>query len=144
MYLYDKESFLLLKYSDHGTLQDVINHYKRSKIASKKTMDEYIAMFYTIELLRIVETLHNECNIIHCDIRPENLLILNENCKVWENWTKEGAKGWECKGLKLIDFGNCIDMKLYPKGTMFQGEGPIKCIEMQTGKPWTYQVCLQC
>jgi hypothetical protein len=61
----------------------------------------------------------------------------------WLDW-QPGAKGrWVHKGLKLIDFGRSIDMSLYPEGTKFRGDSHVdsfRCIEMQTGKPWTFQV----
>lgn len=49
--------------------------------------------------------------------------------------------------IQLIDFGCSIDMSLLPKNTTF--EHVIKtedftCIEMQTGKRWTYQTDLYC
>ena len=47
------------------------------------------------------------------------------------------------KYLKLIDMGRGIDMSLFPRGTVFNtksGTSGFDCIEMQTGRPWTYQV----
>lgn len=45
--------------------------------------------------------------------------------------------------LKLIDFGQSIDMSLFPPGTTFTAKVTTKgfqCSEMQTNRPWTYQV----
>ena len=47
--------------------------------------------------------------------------------------------------MQLIDFGQSIDMSKYPKGTTFMAKvktSGFQCIEMQTDRPWTYQVQL--
>lgn len=49
--------------------------------------------------------------------------------------------------IQLIDFGCGIDMTLFPEGTKFTQiikTEDFTCIEMQTGKPWTYQTDLYC
>lgn len=46
-------------------------------------------------------------------------------------------------GLALIDLGQSIDMKLFPKGTTFTGKcetSGFQCTEMLSNRPWTYQV----
>lgn len=46
-------------------------------------------------------------------------------------------------GLALIDLGQSIDMKLFPKGTVFTGKcetSGFQCPEMLSNKPWNYQV----
>lgn len=50
-------------------------------------------------------------------------------------------------GLTIIDFGQSIDMTLFPEGTAFTGKcetSGFQCIEMITGKPWNYQVWITC
>lgn len=45
--------------------------------------------------------------------------------------------------MQLLDFGRSIDTTLYQDGTVFVGDSvtqAFRCIEMQTGKPWTFQV----
>ena len=49
--------------------------------------------------------------------------------------------------IQLIDFGCSIDMSMLPDGTKFKQvikTQDFTCIEMQTGKPWTYQTDLYC
>jgi checkpoint serine/threonine-protein kinase len=51
------------------------------------------------------------------------------------------------KILKLIDFGRSIDMRQFPQGTTFSATvetSGFQCIEMKTGRPWTYQVESSC
>ncbi|XP_011835920.1 PREDICTED: mitotic checkpoint serine/threonine-protein kinase BUB1 isoform X3 [Mandrillus leucophaeus] len=46
-------------------------------------------------------------------------------------------------GLALIDLGQSIDMKLFPKGTIFTGKcetSGFQCVEMLSNKPWNYQI----
>uniref|UniRef100_A0A2R8MQ62 BUB1 mitotic checkpoint serine/threonine kinase n=1 Tax=Callithrix jacchus TaxID=9483 RepID=A0A2R8MQ62_CALJA len=45
-------------------------------------------------------------------------------------------------GLALIDLGQSIDMKLFPKGTAFTAKcntSGFQCVEMLSNKPWNYQ-----
>ena len=51
-------------------LQDVIN----SHIVVERHMDEVLCMYYTIEMLRMLETLHS-VGIIHGDFKPDNMLV---------------------------------------------------------------------
>jgi serine/threonine protein kinase len=44
-----------MDYYPNGTLHDIINAY----MANGKRLDENIALYYTVELLRIVESLHS-------------------------------------------------------------------------------------
>lgn len=49
--------------------------------------------------------------------------------------------------LQLIDFGQSIDLKLYPKGQVFRQRVSTKnfiCTEMMDNKPWTFQTDLFC
>lgn len=46
-------------------------------------------------------------------------------------------------GLVLIDFGQSIDMTLFPDGAQFTAHcmtSGFQCTEMLSGRPWTYQV----
>lgn len=46
-------------------------------------------------------------------------------------------------GLALIDFGQSIDMTLFPDGAQFMARcmtSGFQCTEMLSGRPWTYQV----
>ncbi len=54
--------------------------------------------------------------------------------------------GRSTKVLVLLDFGLCIDMARFPGETVFKVDKErsekrsFPCIEMLTGRPWTYQV----
>lgn len=51
-------------------LQDVINSY----LVIGQLMDEVLCIYYSIEMLRMLESLHN-VGIIHGDFKPDNLLV---------------------------------------------------------------------
>ncbi len=51
--------------------------------------------------------------------------------------------GGSTKSLKLIDFGRAIDMDMFPPNTTFTATvntSGFSCVEMNTNRPWTYQV----
>ncbi|KAL9952708.1 hypothetical protein ACROYT_G040000 [Oculina patagonica] len=126
-YVYCNSSVLVDKYKPLGTILDMVNKYK----VKKKTMEEGVLFYYTIALLRILETMH-ACDVIHGDIKPDNFLVLDSDVD-----TLDGAS------LKLIDFGRSIDMRLFPAGTTFTANcytEDFQCIEMKEAKPWTTQI----
>jgi hypothetical protein len=86
------------------TLSDYLDCYKKMN----KVMDEHLIMFYTIELLTILETLHGECRLTHGSFMKENLVLMFEQDEneEWKNWNRNLQGGWKNKGLKLIHFEN--------------------------------------
>lgn len=71
-YVANNSSVLVSEYSKFGTLLAVTNQIK---IATGKPLMEHLAIFFTIEMLQIVEYLH-KCQIIHGDIKPDNFLLM--------------------------------------------------------------------
>lgn len=130
-YVANNGSVLVSEYSKFGTLLSVTNQIK---VATGKPLMETLAIFFTIEMLQIVEYLH-KCQIIHGDIKPDNFLLMRLP-------TQDVRPT-----IQLIDFGCSIDMKLLPENTTFTHvikTEDFTCIEMQTGRPWTYQTDLYC
>eukprot|EP01117_Protostelium_nocturnum_P007396 TRINITY_DN2649_c0_g1_i1.p1 TRINITY_DN2649_c0_g1~~TRINITY_DN2649_c0_g1_i1.p1 ORF type:complete len:673 (-),score=211.86 TRINITY_DN2649_c0_g1_i1:18-2036(-) len=139
-HVYKDKSYLMMDRGD-WTLQEVLTKvYKNNG-----SMEESMVMYYAIEVMSIVQALHN-ANIIHGDLNPNNLLILNENSKEeWGHWQPGTGSGWGHKGLRLIDFGRSIDLKLVSSDITFSGEGHSKnfrCTEMLSGNNWKHQVDL--
>ena len=127
---------LVMPFGEHGTLQDVLNSYLRDG----KQMHETLVMYYAVELLRLVEWIHG-AGIVHADLKPDNLLLRNGGDD-WCDWAPHRPGSWAEKGLALIDYGRAIDLLMYPEEAAFIGDAgaeAFRCVEMQQGKPWTYQ-----
>ena len=108
----------------------------------KKTSVEPIAMYFTIEMLHILEKLQRS-QIVHGDIKPDNFLIqrkpeLNTDAPNAQSMFKDISPT-----LQVIDFGVSIDMSLFHKGQSFTfqfDKVDNRCPEMLENKSWTYHV----
>ncbi|KAG2385539.1 hypothetical protein C9374_003354 [Naegleria lovaniensis] len=81
-------------------------------------LEETIILYYTLELLNILQSLHNKANMVHNSILPNNLLLLNEDGAELSDWTING-KGWNTKGLMLTDFSKALNLDLFPSHVKF-------------------------
>ncbi|ALC40719.1 BubR1 [Drosophila busckii] len=116
--------------SEYGSLLHVCNKVKKR---SNKNVDEYVVMHLSCQLLDILDHLH-AVGIIHADIKPDNFLVMRP-------LSSDPNK----LSLQLIDFGVAIDTSLFPPQQTFQyvhNDETFKCIEMRTGRNWTYQLDL--
>jgi len=151
LYAFSDESFLLLDYSGQGTLLDIVNKAAQMGIApavagSLSAVDELVAIFFTIELLRLLESLHR-AKFIHGDLKIDNCLVRLEelpNSQWSTQYSSKGENGWSKKGMKMIDFGRGIDLDLYPRGEgqKFVGDWKVDerdCVEMREGKEWSWE-----
>ena len=145
-HLYKDECFLIEEFLDQGTLLDLVNIARADSSQAGGVMDEILAMFFAIELLRTVEALHKN-GILHGDLKADNILVrLGQlaDDKVWSTrYRPDGTAGWAEKGVALIDFGRGIDMKAFRPDVGFIADwktGPTDCAEMRELRPWTYQI----
>ncbi|CAK3905587.1 related to mitotic checkpoint serine threonine kinase [Lecanosticta acicola] len=145
MHLFRDECFLVEEFRDQGTLLDLVN-IARLEQGNASGMDEMLAMFFTVELLRTVETLHSK-HLIHGDLKGDNVLVRLDDPGQETDWSPtyfpSGAHGWSSKGICLIDFGRGIDMKHFPPHVAFIADwktSEADCAEMRELRPWTYQI----
>ena len=145
MHLFRDECFLVEEYRDQGTLLDLVN-IARLESGSGGGMDEALAMWFTVELLRTVETLHAK-QLIHGDLKGDNVLVRFDDPGAETDWSPtyfpNGAHGWSSKGVCLIDFGRGIDMKQFVPSVGFIADWKTTeadCAEMRELRPWTYQI----
>lgn len=145
MHLFKDECFLIEQYSDQGTLLDLINIARGDKTTGG-VMDEQVAMFFTIELLRTVEALHGK-GLLHGDIKADNVLVRLNETSSEDSWStlycRDGTHGWSEKGVTLIDFGRGIDMRVFKPEVQFIADWKTTeadCAEMREMRPWTYQI----
>lgn len=150
LHIFSDEGYLLEQYLDQGTLLDLVNLAKHD---SSGVLDESIAMFFTVELLRTMEDMHT-VGILHGDLKADNCLVRLLPCSTnsfpsssTERWDSEyhasGDGGWFSKGLCLIDFGRGIDMHHFTPDVQFIADwktGKADCAEMREMRPWTWQV----
>lgn len=138
LYYFKDESYLLEEYCNNGSILDVVNASKKSNTA----MDELVVFFFTVELLKVMESIH-KVGIIHGDIKADNCLLRLEPTPEWSSkYEPSGAEGWSKKGIKLIDFGRAIDVTLFPPDMKFVADWKTDdqdCIEMREGRPWKWQ-----
>ncbi|KAG6136335.1 hypothetical protein E4U50_004125 [Claviceps purpurea] len=143
LHLYQNEAFLFLPYHPHGTLLDVVNFFRAEPSGA---MDEQLAMFFTIEMMRTVEALHTK-NILHGDLKADNCVLrldtTSSSQPLTTSWSADGSGGWASRGLFLIDFGRGIDMKAFEPDVEFIADWKTSaqdCAEMREGRPWTWQI----
>ncbi|KAJ9302497.1 hypothetical protein DTO217A2_7303 [Paecilomyces variotii] len=169
LHLFKDESFLVEDYRGQGTLLDLVNTIRNETAMAAGTaeagLDEALAMFFSIELFRVVEGLH-ACGILHGDIKPDNCLVrfdekadrsssttaslldLEEDFSTDPreiHYSPSGLYNWRNKGLTLIDFGRAIDMRAFQPSVQFIADwetGGHECNEIREMRPWTYQIDL--
>jgi len=145
MHLYRDECFLVEEYREQGTLLDLVN-VARLDGGNSGGMDEMLAMWLTVELLRTVEALHGK-GLIHGDLKGDNVLMRFDDPGQETDWSPtffpSGAHGWASKGICLIDFGRGIDLRQFVPQVAFVADwktSEADCAEMRELRPWTYQI----
>ncbi|CAI4217013.1 unnamed protein product [Parascedosporium putredinis] len=143
MHLFQDEGFLVLPYHPNGSLLDVVNFFRTEPSG---VMDEQLAMFFTIELLRTVEALHGK-SVLHGDLKPDNCLLRLDigpsSPALSAEYRPDGSDGWDARGVTLIDFGRGIDMRAFIPEVSFIADWKTTaqdCAEMREGRPWTWQI----
>lgn len=148
LHLFADEAYLLEEYLDQGTLLNLVN---LAKADPSGVLDETIAMFFTVELLRTIEAMHS-LGILHGDLKADNCLVRlppssSSSSSSSEHWNAEysasGSGGWFHKGLCLIDFGRAIDLHHFLPQVTFIADWKTDnadCPEMRALRPWTWQV----
>lgn len=151
MHLYRDECFLVEEYRGQGTLLDLVNLARTDGASANGSglsggMDEVMAMWCTVELLRTVEALHSKA-LIHGDLKADNILVRLDDPGLETDWSPtyfaSGAHGWSSKGVCLIDFGRGIDMRHFVPNVGFLADwktSEADCAEMRELRPWTYQI----
>lgn len=147
LYAFKDESFLVLNYCPQGMLLNIVNNAAAAGVSQAGAcLDELLVMFFSIELLRLLDAIHN-AGFIHGDLKIDNCLLRLEDvpggASAWSSlYQPSGEGGWSSKGLKVIDFGRAIDLRLFPASQEFIAEWAIDdrdCFEVRENRPWTFQ-----
>ena len=134
-------SFLLIDYQHQGTLLDLVNASR----TDAGGVDELLAIWLTVELLRTIEALHSK-GIMHGDLKADNCLLRLDALPDldWSpTYRADGSEGWQSKGVTLIDFGRGIDTRNFRPDVQFIADWACDsqdCIEMRDARPWTWQI----
>lgn len=147
LYAYNDESYLVLDFCSQGMLLSIVNNAVAAGVSQAGAcLDELLVVFFSIELLRILEGMHS-VGIIHGDLKIDNCLLRLEDIpggnSAWSSiYQPSGEGGWSCKGLKVIDFGRTIDTRLFPPDQQYVAEWATDerdCFEIRENRSWTYQ-----
>lgn len=139
LHCFEDESYLVLNYASQGTMLDLINLEKER---NGGPLDESLCMYFAVELMKVLEYIHN-VGIIHGDLKPDNCMVrFEENPEALSDYDASGNGGWDRKGVYLIDFGRSFDLTLFASGTRFKANWKTDqqdCPEMREGRPWTFE-----
>ncbi|KAF2075951.1 hypothetical protein CYY_002754 [Polysphondylium violaceum] len=135
---YADKSILLMDYLDQGNLVDVVE---------SNMMDESLAMFYTIDLLKSLESLHSHAKIIHGSITPQSLFFIYGSVVNWPDWSPNCEGAWDTKGFIFTDYSKSIDISLLKSDIKFScaldqlapGTSPI-WFESRKNSLWSYDI----
>ncbi|KAG8629494.1 hypothetical protein KVT40_003359 [Elsinoe batatas] len=150
LHLHPNASFLLESYSPTGTLLDLVNLARTLEGCNggqSAGLEESLAMFYTVELLRFVEGMHSH-SLIHGDLKADNVMLRlpASACSpiTWSpTYAPDGSEGWSDHGVTLIDFGRGIDMRNFRPDVKFVADWATTdadCVEMRELRGWTFQI----
>jgi serine/threonine protein kinase len=86
--------YLVMECCCGGTLQDLLDHYrKHTKTTTTMKLKLEATQHYGLQIIEGIAFLHSDdCNVIHCDIKPSNILLTDKGC------------------IKIADFGCAIDL----------------------------------
>ncbi len=97
----------------------------------------WFVLYLTLEMLHVLNYLH-KCQIIHADIKVDNLLI-----DTLPTGDMSYFDDTRTKCLVLIDYNRSIDLGLLPASTEFVAKNErksLQCSEMRANRPWTFQI----
>lgn len=126
-------SIFVLPFCGYGNLINVANEVKKE---TGRNLTEKVVMVLVTQILTIIDALH-ACQIIHADIKPDNIMLMGP----------VDVANFDRPVVKLIDFGQAIDMQLFPPRAQFHSSvatDGFTCSEMLENRLWTYQTDLFC
>jgi len=135
-YSFDNGGIFVTYHQKLGTLLDIVNITKKCGV--QKSCIEPMAVYFTIEMLGMVEALHG-ADILHADLKADNFLLQYIPVPNLAATSPEEMFVGLAPSLQLIDFGKSIDLRLLPKGILFnkvcKTDG-LLCPEMREGRGW--------
>eukprot|EP00667_Euglena_gracilis_P004653 EG_transcript_4679 len=114
-------------------------------VQGREAISEDLVIFWAIEMLKALEGLL-AADVVHGAVDLSAWLLRDFPIEDdhWHNWAREGAMGWEYKGLTLADFSQGLDLRLFaqPEAARFVGGAPDRppCPEQAAHRPWRHHV----
>ncbi|KXS20364.1 kinase-like protein [Gonapodya prolifera JEL478] len=133
-HVFRDEAWLKLEFCEGGTLLSAVNAAAGADGISYPDggLDEQLAMFWTVEVLKNIEAWH-ACGVIHGDVKADNVMLrwpkaADVSARVGtEAWSPQydpaGRSGWDRIGIKVLDFGRAVAVGRFPPGTGFDFGG---------------------
>jgi NIMA (never in mitosis gene a)-related kinase len=116
-YLFDKEAVLIMEYVDGGDLKEKIEEAR----INKKKLEEKQIVTWVKEIASALRYCHKDKNIMHRDIKPDNILLTNDG------------------HIKLADFGNSKMLSKKTKITKTRiGDLDYISPEIENGEEYTF------
>jgi len=154
LHMFAEDSYLVEEYLESGTLLSLVNTTMAANASSGgAALDEPLAMYFMVELLRTMEALHAK-GIIHGDLKADNIMLRlgtpsststssdGSTADLSPTYAPNGTGNWSTIGVSLIDFGRGIDMRAFSTNVSFIADWETcasDCAEMRELRPWTYQ-----
>ena len=147
LHVFADEAFLVLDYHHQGTLLDLVNWTREERIKSGKGsgegLEEVLAIYFTVELLKVTESVHS-AGILHGDLKGDNVLLrLSDSPLACPYTTQDQDEEWHGKGITLIDFGRGIDTRAFLPQASFIADWEADshdCAELREKRPWKWQL----
>ena len=148
VHVFADEAYLVLDFHAQGTLLDLVNLFRGEAGRAGRTvegLDEGLAVWFAVELLRVVEACHS-VGVLHGDLKADNCLVrfgVAEQEEVTGPYCPEGKQGWAAKGLTLIDFGRGIDTRAFEAKARFMADwasGQTDCVEIREARTWRAEI----
>ncbi|KAL9190856.1 hypothetical protein ACHAXT_000562 [Thalassiosira profunda] len=119
------------------TLIDAVNTCKKAV----GNVPELVAIYYTSRMLKHLESLHQDGQVLHCDVKPDNWVLTSSP----KGRDYAGANAVGGVDLMLVDFGRSVDLETVdgqgsdPLRTQFKGSvaaEDMECASMRKELPW--------
>jgi hypothetical protein len=122
-------------------LVDINNVYQ---VNEGGPVPELIALHYTARMLKHIETLHWHGKMLHCDVKPDNWVMMASN-SAYSGCTELV----EASDLMLVDFGRAIDLTaaakegVDPMDVKLSGHAAAEdmaCAAMRMNLGWSFDI----
>ncbi|KAJ3031741.1 UNVERIFIED_CONTAM: hypothetical protein HDU68_000676 [Siphonaria sp. JEL0065] len=112
-------------------------------------VEELLTAFWTIELLRTIESihvsgfLHGEVTVSNILVRKDRIVTMTGGAGYWDSkYDPSGCGGWGANGVMLAVFGKAVDLFAFPVDQVFEFGESRKgkcCWEVENGVPCKYE-----